>query len=210
VDTIESMITDIGATTQEARDISNKSREIVSQIIKGNTLEDGVKKRCIITTGDPSFKDLIVFKHNPVKEGIKAIKQSCTIYTDIRMVQVGIVKKGHTCKIECALDYGENIAEEKQITRTSAGFLAIGRQLNHNIIIIGNAPSAAITINDMIKQEIIKPALVIATPVGFVNASNSKEYIRNLSIPSITSIGTRGGTPIAVAIINEIINRIQI
>ena len=210
MDTIKNMTTDIGATTQEARDISNKSRDIVSQIIKGNTIEDGIKKRCIIATGDPSFKDLIVFKHNPVKEGIKAIKQSCTMYTDIHMVQIGILKKGHNCKIECALDYGRNIAEEKQITRTSAGFLALGERLDHSIIIIGNAPSAAITINNMVKHEIIKPSLVIATPVGFVNASNSKEYIRNLDIPSITSIGTRGGTPIAVAIINEIINRIQI
>jgi precorrin-8X/cobalt-precorrin-8 methylmutase len=38
-----------------------------------------------------------------------------------------------------------------------------------------------------------------------VNAAESKERLRSLSVPSITNVGTRGGTPVAVAAINEII-----
>jgi len=41
--------------------------------------------------------------------------------------------------------------------------------------------------------------------VGFVNAAESKEELRGLDIPSITTQGTRGGTPPAVAAMNEIV-----
>jgi precorrin-8X/cobalt-precorrin-8 methylmutase len=46
---------------------------------------------------------------------------------------------------------------------------------------------------------------VIGTPVGFVNASESKELLRSIDVPSISNEGTRGGTPVAVAAMNEIV-----
>jgi precorrin-8X/cobalt-precorrin-8 methylmutase len=54
-----------------------------------------------------------------------------------------------------------------------------------------------------------KPRLIIGTPVGFVNAAESKERLRSMDVPSISTVGTRGGTPIAVASINEIINMFE-
>ncbi|HJK12876.1 MAG TPA: precorrin-8X methylmutase, partial [Methanocorpusculum sp.] len=46
---------------------------------------------------------------------------------------------------------------------------------------------------------------IVGTPVGFVNAAESKEVLRTKSVPSISNVGTRGGTPVAVASLNEII-----
>jgi precorrin-8X/cobalt-precorrin-8 methylmutase len=54
-------------------------------------------------------------------------------------------------------------------------------------------------------KEGIQPAAIIGVPVGFVNAAESKEVLRTLTIPSISTEGTRGGTPVAVAAINECI-----
>jgi precorrin-8X/cobalt-precorrin-8 methylmutase len=71
-------------------------------------------------------------------------------------------------------------------------------------VVIGNAPSALLTLCDMVKEG-IRPAVIIGTPVGFVNAAESKELLRRIDIPSITTEGTRGGTPVAVAAINECI-----
>ena len=71
-------------------------------------------------------------------------------------------------------------------------------------MVIGNAPSALLTVCAMIKEG-IRPAVVIGTPVGFVNAAESKSLLRTLDIPSISTEGTRGGTPVAVAAINECI-----
>ena len=58
---------------------------------------------------------------------------------------------------------------------------------------------------ELIREGIVRPALVIGTPVGFVNAAESKEELRALPVPSISNEGTRGGTPVAVAAMNEII-----
>lgn len=195
-----------GAITPEAKTISEKGRAIVRKIVGDNGPEDRIRQRCVVATGDPEFKDLLVFTNDPITAGLKAISSGVPIITDIRMVQTGIIKTGHTCTVQCVLDIegAEDTAKECGITRTSAGFLAAGRDLQHSIIVIGNAPSAAITVSRMVKYG-IRPALIVAVPVGFVNAAESKERIREMDVPSITCTGTRGGTPVAVACINELI-----
>lgn len=195
---------EFGARTREAKEINRKSRDIVRSIIKGNSPEDRIRQRCVIATGDAAFSELMRFNCDPVEEGIKAIINSAPIFTDIRMAQVGIIKSGHDCEIRCVLEKGAEIAQKTGITRTSAGFKAYEKELNGSIIVIGNAPSAALMVCELIKNG-ITPALIVATPVGFVNAAESKELVRTLQIPSITCTGTRGGTPVAVAVINELV-----
>lgn len=197
-----------GAQTREAKAISEKSRAIVRSIVKGDAPEDRIKQRCVIATGDPSFAELMRFNNEPVEAGIKAIRRGATIFTDIRMAQVGITKQGHNCAVRCALDAGGESAEKTGATRTSAGFAALEKELEGAIIVIGNAPSAALTVCNMIERG-LKPALVVATPVGFVNAAESKERVRALAVPSITCTGTRGGTPVAVAVVNELVELAQ-
>ncbi len=198
------MSTDLGARTREAMEISEKSRAIVRNIGKGDTPEDRIKQRCVMATGDPAFAELMRFNNEPVKAGFEAIGRGVTIFTDIRMAQVGITKRGHNCEVRCVLDAGGDIAEKTGATRTSAGFMALENELKGAIIVIGNAPSAALTVCGMIERG-LKPALFVATPVGFVNAAESKERVRELDVPSITCVGTRGGTPVAVAVVNEMV-----
>lgn len=195
-----------GAMTPEAKTIAEEGRAIVREIVGDNCPEDRIRQRCVIATGDPGFKDLLVFNNDPVTAGLKAILAGVPIFTDIRMVKIGIIKTGHGCGIRCVLDTegSEDIARDRGITRTSAGFLAAGNALQDSVVVIGNAPSAAITVCRMVEFG-IRPALIIAVPVGFVNAAESKEMVRELDVPSITCIGTRGGTPVAVACINELL-----
>ncbi len=198
------MNTEFGARTKEAIRISEKSRAIVRSFVNGDSPEDRIRQRCVIATGDPAFAGLMRFSEGSIKAGIEAIRRSATIFTDIRMAQVGITKRGHTCDVRCVLDAGEEMAHKTGMTRTSAGFLALEKKLSGSIIMIGNAPSAALTVCDMIERGMM-PALVVATPVGFVNAAESKEAVRGLDVPSITCVGTRGGTPVAVAVMNELV-----
>lgn len=195
---------DFGARTREAKEINEKSWSIVNGIVKGDTPQDRIIKRCVIATGDTAFCELMRFHNDPVNAGIAALGNSAPIFTDIRMAQVGITKLGHKCEIRCVLDEGHKIAEKTGVTRTSAGFMALEDKLEGAIIVIGNAPSAALTICRMIKAG-LHPGLIVATPVGFVNAAESKELVRTLDVPSITCVGTRGGTPIAVAVVNELV-----
>ncbi len=144
------------------------------------------------------------FNNEPVKAGLDAIRRNATIFTDIKMAEVGITKLGHNCNVVCVLEAGEEIAGKTGMTRTSAGFMALKNELQDSIIVIGNAPSAALTVCRMIEKG-LRPALLVATPVGFVNAAESKEQVRSLNVPSITCTGTRGGTPVAVAVVNELV-----
>jgi len=198
------MTTKFGARTKEAIKISEKSRAIARSFVNGDSPEDRIRQRCVIATGDPAFADLMRFSNRSIEAGLEAIGRGATIFTDIRMAQVGITKRGHDCDVRCVLDAGEEMAEKTGMTRTSAGFVELEKELNGSIIVIGNAPSAALTVCDMIKRG-LKPALLVATPVGFVNAAESKEAVRELDVPSITCVGTRGGTPVAVAVVNELV-----
>jgi precorrin-8X/cobalt-precorrin-8 methylmutase len=195
---------EFGARTREAKEINEKSWSIVQSIVKGNTPEDRIRQRCVIATGDTAFSEIMRFDNDPVNAGINAIRNGKSIFTDIRMAQVGITKRGHKCDVRCVLDEGADIAWKTGVTRTSAGFMALEKELDGAIIVIGNAPSAALTVCRMI-DEGLHPALLVATPVGFVNAAESKEKVRMLPVPSITCVGTRGGTPVAVAVINELV-----
>jgi len=203
-DTTGSTYTDLAAVTPEAYAIARTSRNLARERVGNVTLEDRIRQRCSVAVGDFAMADLMRFSGDPVTAGLAALDRQVPIITDIRMVQAGILKRGHESEILCALDYGEDIARERGITRTSAGFVALQERVEGAIVVIGNAPSALLVVCDMVRAN-IRPALAIGTPVGFVNAAESKEALRTLDVPSVSNAGTRGGTPVAVAAMNEII-----
>jgi precorrin-8X/cobalt-precorrin-8 methylmutase len=157
-----------------------------------------------VAVGDFSLADLMRFQRDPVVAGLAALKRKAEIFTDIRMVEVGIQRRGHSSPVHCALDFGQDLAAAEGCTRTSAGFRALKPRMSGSIVVIGNAPSALLAVCRMVGEG-VSPALIVGTPVGFVNAAESKEVLRTLDVPSVSNIGTRGGTPVAVASINEII-----
>lgn len=203
-----SICKDSGARTEEAKAIYMKSRTMIQELVGNNTLEDRFRQRCVIATGDLSVADIMRFSHDPIPAGVEAVKKGAPIFVDINMVKAGITKVGHSSEIICVLDEDPNseIANKFGITRTSAGYLAAKDKLDGSIIAIGNAPSALIMVCKMIEKG-VRPALIIGLPVGFVNAAESRELVRNLKIPvpSISCVGTRGGTPMAVACVNELV-----
>lgn len=203
-DTTTNTYIDPGAETKEAYEISKKSRTLARTMVGNANDEDRVRQRCSIAVGDFGMADLMRFQRDPVPAALSALEQGAPIITDIRMVEVGIQKKGHSNEVLCALDFGAGIAQERGITRSSAGFLALREKLAGSIVVIGNAPSALLSLCGMVKEG-IRPAVIIGVPVGFVNAAESKELLRTTDVPSISTEGTRGGTPIAVAAMNECI-----
>jgi len=203
-DTTASTYIDPGADTKEGYAISKKSRTLARSVVGNTTVEDRIRQRCSVAVGDFSMAGLLRFTNDPVPAVLAALDAHAPIITDIRMVQVGIQKKGHASDVLCALDFGAEIAKAQEITRSSAGFLALRERLPGSIVVIGNAPSALISLCGMIRDG-VRPAVVIGAPVGFVNAAESKALLRTIDIPSISTEGTRGGTPVAVASINECI-----
>ena len=203
-DTTTNTYIDPGAETKEAYEISKKSRLLARTMVGNANDEDRIRQRCSVAVGDFSMADLMRFHLDPIPAALTALQQGAPIITDIHMVQVGIQKKGHASKVLCALDFGAEIAQDQGITRSSAGFIALREKLTKSIVVIGNAPSALLSLCEMINEGIL-PSVIIGTAVGFVNATESKERLRTINVPSISTEGTRGGTPVAVAAMNECI-----
>jgi precorrin-8X/cobalt-precorrin-8 methylmutase len=74
------------------------------------------------------------------------------------------------------------------------------------IIAIGNAPTALLKVIETFKAEQPAcPPLVVGVPVGFVNALESKVLLSSQKFPFITNLSRKGGTPVAVAIVNALL-----
>jgi len=56
---------------------------------------------------------------------------------------------------------------------------------------------------------LVKPALVIGVPVGFVSSPESKEVLQTIDVPYITNKGRKGGSPCASAIVNALFNLVR-
>jgi precorrin-8X/cobalt-precorrin-8 methylmutase len=77
--------------------------------------------------------------------------------------------------------------------------------LEGGIAVIGNAPTALYEVLHWVKEG-IRPALVIGVPVGFVSTVESKEALMQVNaVPWIVTAGRKGGSTVAVAIVNALL-----
>jgi precorrin-8X/cobalt-precorrin-8 methylmutase len=92
------------------------------------------------------------------------------------------------------------------VTRSIAAFRNDSSSLNGAIITIGNAPTALLEVIRLIEEDGVRPGLVVGVPVGFVQAEESKNALmKATNVPSITVLGRKGGSAVAVAIIHALL-----
>ncbi|TKR25498.1 precorrin-8X methylmutase [Natronomonas salsuginis] len=206
---------DLGATTADAMEIAETSMDRVHELVPQETLADRIRAKSVHATGDSEFQHLVRFTgtddSEPVRAGARAVSNERPIVTDITMVQAGITGRGHDCPVRKAIGNGAELAAETGMTRTAAAVLELDREgvYDDAIATIGNAPTAALALADCIEQG-TRPAVVVATPVGFVKAAESRERIREVcadhGVPAITNVGRRGGSGLAAGLTNELIH----
>ena len=83
---------------------------------------------------------------------------------------------------------------------------------NGSVIAIGNAPTALFHLLEMLDSGAPKPAVILAFPVGFVGAAESKAILAadSRGVPFITLHGRRGGSAIAAASVNALATKQEI
>ena len=97
------------------------------------------------------------------------------------------------------------IAKKENKTRSQVSMRSALSDIDGGILAIGNAPTALLEVIQMVREGIVKPALIIGIPVGFICATESKEELIKLTdTPFITNIGRKGGSSSASAIINAL------
>jgi len=211
---------DLGATTENAMDIAETSMDRVHELVDAETLADRMRAKAVHATGDPEFQHLLRFtgedadgddESAPVRAGAHAVLEQRPIVTDITMVKAGITGRGHDCPVRKAIGNGADLAAETGMTRTAASVLELDSEGVYDgaIVVVGNAPTAALALADCIAEG-TRPAVVVATPVGFVKAAESRERVREVSreygVPAVTNVGRRGGSGVAAGLTNELVH----
>ncbi|GAB3317341.1 precorrin isomerase [Haloplanus rallus] len=202
---------DLGATTEQAMDIAETSMDIVRSFVPTETLNDRLRAKAVHSTGSPDFQHLMRFQNDPVVAGARAVLDERPIVTDITMVKSGITGRGHDCRVRKAIGNGTELAAETGMTRTAASVLELDREGVYDgaIAVVGNAPTGALALCDCIEDG-TRPAVVVATPVGFVKAADSRKRVRSVAaehgVPAVTNVGTRGGSGLGAALVNELIH----
>lgn len=191
--------------------IEERSFEIIGEEMGPHSFTEEelmIVKRTIHTTADFEYKELVEISKEAIETAKNIFKNGAKIYTDTNMALNGINKMALSktnSKVICYVNEPEvhKEAKEKGITRSMA---AVERACNDNvdIFVFGNAPTALFRLKELIKEGKANPKLIIAVPVGFVGAAESKENMEELNIPYIRVKGRKGGSTVAASIVNAL------
>ena len=133
------------------------------------------------------------------------------IVTDVTMAESGI-RKGALERLDvqthCYINdpRSKQMADEKGITRSQACMRLAAEEYPDALYVVGNAPTALFEICDLVHKGKMRPAGIIAAPVGFVNVCESKHAVKTLKhIPKIIVEGRKGGSNLAATLCNAIL-----
>ena len=197
------------------QDIEQKSFSIIQNELKemGKELSERtapVIMRCIHTSADFSYADTLAFSDGVIDTAVDLLRNGATVVTDTNMALAGIRSgqlAGFGGKAVCFMA-DESVAKEAKERETTRAFVSMERaaELAGPVVFaIGNAPTALLSLHEMVQKGSYRPAMVIGVPVGFVNVKSAKEIIMGDGIPYIVNRGRKGGSNIAAAIINALL-----
>ncbi len=198
--------------------IEEKSFKMIQEIIDEinceykfkNEIEEKIIKRCIHTTADFEYLDILKISEDAVRSIINALNNNATIYTDTNMALSGINKRkleklGCSYKCLVADEETSKLAKEKNITRSMAAVEIAAKEKGKKVFVFGNAPTALYKAIEMKNDENLEIEAIVGVPVGFVGAAESKDELEKTDIPYIISKGRKGGSNLAAAIVNAIV-----
>jgi precorrin-8X/cobalt-precorrin-8 methylmutase len=172
-----------------------------------------VVRRMIHTSADFDYLRSVVFSGGAVACGTAALRAGRGIITDTGMALSGIRKReaaSFGCPISCFVADPEvaRKAREAGITRSVVAMRKAASEPGNGIFVIGNAPTALFELLRLVREEGVRPDLVVGLPVGFVGAAESKEELLRVApeygIPFITARGRKGGSNVAAAVVNAL------
>lgn len=166
-------------------EIEQRSFEIITELLGDRVLDpenELVIKRVIHTTADFDYADNLTFSDHAVQQGIAALKGGCDIVTDTQMAKAGINKTILASlggEVHCFMS-DPDVAQEAKSRGVTRAFVSMEKAAALEkpcIFAIGNAPTALLSLEQLMEEGKAAPALIIGVPVGFVNVEISKERI---------------------------------
>lgn len=196
-------------------DIEKRSFEIISRELEARNIvlpkdQELVTKRVIHTSADFDYAETMTYSEHAVEIAKELIRNGADIVTDTNMALAGINKKvlaryGGTAHCFMADEEVAKEAKERKVTRATVSMEKAAAIEKPVIFAIGNAPTALISLYELMEQTGFRPAFIIGVPVGFVNVVAAKELILKTDVPHIVNRGRKGGSNVAAAICNAIL-----
>ncbi|RII25372.1 MAG: precorrin-8X methylmutase [Geobacter sp.] len=174
-----------------------------------------VVRRVIHTSADFEYARSMVFSPTAIAAGVAALQSGRGIVTDTTMALAGIAKPRlarFDCQVACfvADPAVAAAAKEQGITRSILAMRKGAADPGNGIFVIGNAPTALFELIRLIREEGVRPDLIVGLPVGFVGATESKASLVLMErefpeVPFITNSGRKGGSNVAAAVVNALL-----
>ena len=196
--------------------IQQRSFDIVRQQVQMdylNEIEQQIAVRMIYACGDLSIIDDLRFSKGATDAGLKALQHQTPLLCDVNLVTTALNKKLLAHPPLCFINEQQVVMEAKQKKYTRS-MIAVDYWLPHinqSIVLIGNAPTALFRLMELLEQKKIdQPALIIAVPVGYTGAAESKQYLwehyQTLGVECIVLLGTRGSSALAATAMNALLS----
>ena len=199
------------------REIEERSFAIISEELGARTFAphtELIVKRCIHTSADFDYADNLCFSQDAAVKAMEAIKRGVSVVTDTNMAKAGINKVSlgkYGGSVHCFMADADvaGAARLHGTTRASESMKKAAAMGEPFLYAIGNAPTALVTLYDLMQEGQVKPEFIIGVPVGFVNVVQSKELIMSSDVPYIVARGRKGGSNIAACIVNALLYMID-
>lgn len=185
----------------DAQSLAIIDREIGPYVFSPSEYE--IVRRVIYATADFEYKSLINFSDQSLQSGAAALAARSTIIVDVPMVQVAImpiIQSTFANPVYCSTEAITRPQKDK--TKAAWGMETLARRYPEGIFVVGQSQTALTVLSELIEAEIIRPALVVGTPAGFVDVDVAKERLRDSLIPHIRTQGRKGSAVVAAAIIS--------
>lgn len=169
-----------------------------------------VAMRLIHACGMVDLAEDLVFSADVVAAAKTALADGRPVLTDSTMVAAGIATHRLPASNPVICRVSEpataTLAMTLGTTRSAAAVDLWRCDLAGAVVAIGNAPTALFRLLERLDEGAPPPAAILAFPVGFVGAAESKAALaRNpRGVPFLTLAGRRGGSPLASAAVNAI------
>ncbi len=170
-----------------------------------------IAARMIHSCGMPDISRKLVISPDFAASAKKALAAGARILVDAEMVRHGIMTSllPERGRIICTLNDPRTkpLASEMANTRSAAAVELWRPCLEGAIVVIGNAPTALFHLLDIIDAGAPGPAVVIALPVGFIGAAESKDQLiaNARGLPFLALRGRQGGSAMAAAVVNALL-----
>lgn len=169
-----------------------------------------VALRVVHACGMPDIVDDLAFTPGAANAGAAALDAAAPVLCDSAMVAHGIQRRRlrRRSEVICTLDDPATLARAsaEHTTRAAAAVAGWRPHLGGAVVAIGNAPTALFRLLDELDDGAPRPAVILAFPVGFVGAAESKAALAENSrgVPFVTLHGRRGGSALAAAAVNAL------